>query len=183
MRLLPALIAAATLAATAPAVAQTSSEITAPGPIGALHGTLLKPDAPGPVVLIVPGSGPTDRDGNNPLGVKAQPYKLLAEALAAKGIASVRIDKRGLFGSKGAVDDPNAVTIAGYADDVRAWVKAARAATGAPCVWLVGPSEGGLVVLAAPAYTVSLGWWSVQAWSFETMKLVCAMSVEITKPM
>lgn len=143
------LIGVMALALGAPVQAQTSSEITAPGPIGALHGTLLKPDAPGPVVLIIPGSGPTDRDGNNPMGLKAQPYKLLAEALAARGIASVRIDKRGLFGSKGAVADPNAATISGYAADARAWVKAAQAATGAPCVWLLGHSEGGLVVLAA----------------------------------
>ena len=143
-------LSAAMLAALPlPALAQTSSELTAPGPSGALHGTLLKPAAPGPVVLIVPGSGPTDRDGNNPLGVKGQPYRLLAEALAAKGIATVRVNKRGMFGSKDAVADGNAVTIAGYADDVRAWVKSARAATGAPCVWLLGHSEGGLVVLAA----------------------------------
>ncbi|MBX9858194.1 MAG: lysophospholipase [Sphingomonas sp.] len=146
MRILASILA---LALASPAFAQTSSEITAPGPIGALHGTLLKPDAAGPVVLIIPGSGPTDRDGNNPLGVKGQPYKLIAEALAAKGIASVRIDKRGQFASKGAVANGNDVTIAGYADDVRAWVTAARAATGAPCVWLLGHSEGGLVVLAA----------------------------------
>lgn len=146
MRILTSLLA---LALASPAFAPTSSEITAPGPIGALHGTLLKPAAPGPVVLIIPGSGPTNRDGNNPLGVKGQPYKLLAEALAAKGIASVRVDKRGQFASTGAVANGNDVTIAGYADDVRAWVKATRAATGAPCIWLLGHSEGGLVVLAA----------------------------------
>ena len=143
------MIAAALAMLPVCAFAQTGSEITAPGPLGALHGTLLKPAAPGPVVLIVPGSGPTDRDGNNPLGVMGQPYKLLAEALAAKGVATVRIDKRGMFASKAAVADANAVTIAAYADDVRAWVKAARAATGAPCAWLLGHSEGGLVVLAA----------------------------------
>jgi pimeloyl-ACP methyl ester carboxylesterase len=43
------------------------------------------------------------------------------------------------------------VTVADYASDVHAWVKAIRAATGAPCVWLLGHSEGGLVALAAAA--------------------------------
>jgi pimeloyl-ACP methyl ester carboxylesterase len=102
-------------------------------------------------VLIIPGSGPTDRDGNNPLGVRAASYRLLAEGLAARGIGSVRIDKRGMFGSRAAVADGNAVTVADYASDVHAWVKAIRAATGAPCVWLLGHSEGGLVALAAAA--------------------------------
>jgi pimeloyl-ACP methyl ester carboxylesterase len=102
-------------------------------------------------VLIIPGSGPTDRHGNNPLGVRAASYRLLAEGLAARGIGSVRIDKRGMFGSRAAVADGNAVTVADYASDVHAWVKAIRAATGAPCVWLLGHSEGGLVALAAAA--------------------------------
>ena len=65
-------------------------------------------------MLIVPGSGPTDRDGNNPMGVAAAPYRMLAEALAARGIGSVRIDKRGMFASAGAAADPNAVTIGDY---------------------------------------------------------------------
>lgn len=134
-----------------PAFAQTPIE--APGPHGPLAGTLLG-EGPGkgvgrPVVLIVPGSGPTDRDGNNPMGVTAAPYRLLAEALAREGIATVRIDKRGMFGSKAALPDANAVTIADYAADVHAWAKVVRARTGAPCVWVLGHSEGGLVALAA----------------------------------
>ena len=56
-----------------------------------------------PVVVIIPGSGPTDRDGNNPLGVTAAPYRLLAEALAAQGVSTLRADKRGMFGSKAAI--------------------------------------------------------------------------------
>jgi pimeloyl-ACP methyl ester carboxylesterase len=102
-----------------------------------------------PAVLIVPGSGPTDRDGNGPLGLKAATYRLLAEGLAAKGIASVRIDKRGMFGSARAVSDGNAVTIADYAADVHAWVGKIRDLTGASCVWAIGHSEGALVALAA----------------------------------
>ena len=129
--------------------AATSVPMTAPGPQGPLAGTLLNAGAHAPAVLIIPGSGPTDRDGNNPLGVTAAPYRLLAEALAAKGVSSVRIDKRGMFGSKAAVADPNKVTIGDYAADTHNWVKAIRDKTHARCVWVLGHSEGALVALAA----------------------------------
>lgn len=143
-----AVLAAALLAVTEAPPVETLVE--APGPSGALRGTMLAPASDSrAVVLIVPGSGPTDRDGNNPMGVRAAPYRLLAEDLARHGIASVRIDKRGMFGSAGAVPDANAVTIADYVRDVRAWVVATRARTGAECVWLLGHSEGGLLALVA----------------------------------
>lgn len=131
------------------AAAVASIQITAPGPQGPLEGNYVNAGKTAPVVLIIPGSGPTDRDGNNPLGVTAAPYRLLAEALAAKGVSTVRIDKRGLFGSKGAVPDPNKVTIADYAADAHSWVDAIRKQTGAKCVWVLGHSEGSLIALAA----------------------------------
>lgn len=131
------------------AMAAAAVPITAPGPQGPLAGTFLDAGAHAPVVLVIPGSGPTDRDGNNPLGVAAAPYRLLAEALADKGVSTVRIDKRGLFGSKGAVADPNKVTIADYATDTHNWVEAIRKRTGASCVWVLGHSEGALIALAA----------------------------------
>lgn len=143
-----ALAAALVLMAAAHAAADPI-ELTAPGPLGRLHGTYLPAGKGAPVVLIVPGSGPTDRDGNSPLGVRAATYRLIAEGLARRGIASVRIDKRGMFASAKAVKDANAVTIAAYAADVRSWIGAIRKTTGARCVWLLGHSEGGLVSLAA----------------------------------
>lgn len=149
MRLIGWVAALVAMITAVPATAEPAPrEITAPGPLADLHGTLIDAGKGKPVVLIVPGSGPTDRDGDNPLGVKAAPYRLLAEALAARGIGSVRIDKRGMFASKAAVADASKVTVADYVADITAWVAAARAATGAKCVWLLGHSEGGLMVLA-----------------------------------
>ena len=142
-----AFAAAAALLATAAAPAGV--EVTVAGPQGALAGTLLDPGKDAPAVLMIPGSGPTDRDGNNPLGVKGGVYRQLAEALAAKKVATLRIDKRGMFGSKAAIADANAVTIGDYAADAHAWVDMVRAKTGRRCVWLLGHSEGALVALQA----------------------------------
>lgn len=140
---------AAILAAATP---MADRDIAAPGPQGPLKGSWTGPEGPKvPVVLMIPGSGPTDRDGNSPRGLKAASLRLLAEGLAAKGIASVRIDKRGMFASAGAIPDANKVTIDDYAADTRAWITAIRAKTGAPCVWVLGHSEGGLVALDTAA--------------------------------
>ncbi len=122
--------------------------LTIPGPEGALSGTYSDAGQRQHVVVIVPGSGPVDRDGNGPeVGLHSNSYRLLAEALTAAGLSSIRIDKRGFFGSATAIADPNAVTIADYAEDARAWVD--RAAKTASCVWVAGHSEGGLVAMIA----------------------------------
>ncbi|AJC23176.1 hydrolase [Pandoraea pulmonicola] len=146
--------AVTTTAAASPLGAAPSTEIRAPGPEGLqkpLAGTYEAPAGSHATVLVIPGSGPTDRDGNNPLGVRASPYRLLADGLAARRIASVRVDKRGMFGSASAVSDANAVTVDDYVRDTRAWIDAIRAKTGTPCVWLLGHSEGGLMALATAA--------------------------------
>lgn len=146
------LLTAGAIALSVSAMANTPIEvpISAPGPESPLSGTLRKADGKQiAVALIIPGSGPTDRDGNNPLVGNSETYRLLAAGLAKQGISSVRIDKRGMFGSRSAVPDPNAVTIPDYVNDTASWIAAIRAQTGAPCVWVIGHSEGGLVALAS----------------------------------
>ncbi len=125
------------------------SFVETPGPLGPLKGTLLAPPGkPAAALLIIPGSGPTDRDGNNPAGVKAAPYRLLAEALAARHVTTLRIDKRGMFASAAAMKDANDVTVPDYVHDTQAWVDVLNKQAGTPCAWVLGHSEGGLVALA-----------------------------------
>jgi pimeloyl-ACP methyl ester carboxylesterase len=79
------LLASRVLSAAEPLVLET--------PTGTLFGTLEVPAGKTafPVVLIHAGSGPTDRDGNSTLlPGKNNSLKMLAEALAVDGIASLR---------------------------------------------------------------------------------------------
>jgi pimeloyl-ACP methyl ester carboxylesterase len=142
------LLAAALLAS--PAIAD-ERDIFAEVENGPLAGTLTTPDGPGETVpvIIIPGSGLTDRDGNSPLGISAASYRLLAEDLAGQGVPTVRVDKRGLFGSAADFGDPNAVTFDDYAADAQAWIDTAIEETGAHCAFLLGHSEGGLTALIA----------------------------------
>src|SRR4051812_15401714 len=74
-------------------------ELALPTAWGQLAGTLSLPEGrgPWPAVLLIAGAGPTDRDGNNSLlGTHIDNLKRLARALAARGIASLRYDKRGV---------------------------------------------------------------------------------------
>jgi hypothetical protein len=74
-----------------------SAEVSWPLGPTTVHGTSVKPRGPGPfpAVILVAGSGPTDRDWNSPLlpGSNGS-ARLLAEALGRAGIASLRYDKR-----------------------------------------------------------------------------------------
>ena len=138
---------AATLLTTGP----VETAVVLPALPAPLHGTLLAPEGPArAVAVILPGSGPTDRDGNSPqFGISAQPYRLLARGLADRGIATVRIDKRGIGESAAAGPAEADLRFTTYAEDARAWAAEAAARAGRPCAWLIGHSEGALIALAA----------------------------------
>jgi pimeloyl-ACP methyl ester carboxylesterase len=118
---------------------------------GTLYGTLNLPKgkAPWPVVLLIAGSGPTDRDGNQPQ-MRNDSLRLLGKALAAKGIAALRYDKRGIAKSAAAGADEENLRFENYADDAAAWVKQLRGDQRFSKVIILGHSEGSLVgILAA----------------------------------
>lgn len=130
-----------------------STPVESPSSPAPLHGTLLMPEGETrAAAVIIPGSGPTDRDGNSPqFGIQAATYRLLAEGLAERGVATVRIDKRGIGESAAAGPSEADLRFSTYAEDARTWAAEAAAKTGRPCAWLIGHSEGALVALAAVA--------------------------------
>ena len=127
--------------------------------MGTLHGTLLIP--PGrtrsPGVLILPGSGPTDRDGNTRgLPGKNNSLLLLAEALGARGIASLRIDKRGIGASTEAGPIESDLRLESFVDDAVAWTDRLLADPRLGPIMVLGHSEGALIgALAAGQRPVS----------------------------
>lgn len=114
-----------------------------------LQGTLALPSGAGPwpAAVIIAGSGPTDRDGNTMMG-KTGTYAMVAAALAERGIASFRYDKRGLPSSKGSFDAAS-VTVHDFAADAAAAAQMLDARSDIGPVVFIGHSEGGLLALLA----------------------------------
>jgi hypothetical protein len=143
--MLSRLALAAVFVMTGAANAATDSEASLPTAHGTLYGTLLQPPNPVATALILAGSGPTDRNGNNTMGLHTDVLKLLAQGLAAHGIVTLRTDKRGIGQSAGAMQSEDDLRPQTYADDAKAWAAQLRTQTGAPCIWLIGHSEGALI--------------------------------------
>jgi alpha-beta hydrolase superfamily lysophospholipase len=119
--------------------------------VGAIDAWLSTPPGPEqpPVALLIAGSGSTDHDGNGPQ-VKPATLKKLSEALVARGIATLRYDKRGAGGWKQEFGKPEDFRFKDYVDDAAALVTQLRASAKFSKVIVIGHSEGGLVgILAA----------------------------------
>jgi hypothetical protein len=121
-----------------------------------LWGTLVMPpgQAPAPAVLLLPGSGPTDRDGNQPPSIRTDVLKQIAERLASEGVASLRFDKRACAGYSALwPSDPQALgAFFGYQPQIEDIKGALRALQAQPRIdparcALLGHSEGGFFAL------------------------------------
>lgn len=102
-----------------------------------------------PVVLIIAGSGPTDRNGNSRmLRGDNNSLKMLAESLEACGIASIRYDKRGVGESALAVKNESELTLDSFVDDALAWAREIRQDRRFGKLFLLGHSEGALIAVS-----------------------------------
>lgn len=136
----------------------------------ALIGTLTLPEereGPVPAVVTITGSGPQDRD-ERMVTDDYRPFRQMADTLARRGIATLRLDDRGVNGSD--AGPPGATTV-DFADDIRAALAYLRERTDidGERLGVIGHSEGGaiapmvaatdsllaaVVLLAGPAYTL-----------------------------
>lgn len=169
------LVFAAMYAVPCPAIRAdtvSSQSVTLTTSTGDLYGSLVVPSGPGkhPVVLIIAGSGPTDRDGNSPLYVvpgkllHPDTYRLLASALAADGIASLRYDKRGIAASAGAMAGrtESDLRFDDGIDDAAAWIRKLRADPRFSKIVVAGHSEGSLVGMVAAEHVKADGFISLE---------------------
>ena len=124
--------------------------VTIPGNGFTLAGTISRPASSStatrlPAVVLVGGSGPTDRDS---LVFGVPILGEIAGSLADAGFVTIRYDKRGVGQSGGRAES---ATFADYAEDARAAVRflADRKDVDPKRIAILGHSEGGLVALIA----------------------------------
>ncbi len=154
-----------------PGAPYTAEDVTVHTPEGlTFTGTLTLPTVrQGKVaaVVTITGSGAEDRDERISTVEGYRPFWQVADTLARRGIATLRLDDRGVNGSSAG---PAGATSADFADDIRAALAylRTRPEIDGTRLGLVGHSEGGMiapmvaaadptlkgiVLMAGPAYT------------------------------
>lgn len=117
---------------------------------GDLEGTLISSSSNSSktIALIIAGSGPTDRDGNNP-AMMNNSLKMLANELDKNGINSLRYDKRGIGKSRQAGLKETDLRFENYINDVKAWTNYLRNELRFNNIIVIGHSEGSLIGMIA----------------------------------
>jgi hypothetical protein len=121
------------------------------GPDGVfLSGSLLVPEGAKSVVLILAGSGPTDRNGNSPLlEGRNDCLLMIARGLAESGIASLRVDKRGIAASAWPGFREEDISFDTFVSDAVSWIRYLKGDGRFSHLFVLGHSEGGLVATLA----------------------------------
>jgi pimeloyl-ACP methyl ester carboxylesterase len=108
-----------------------------------LAGTFTIPEGEGPfpAALLIAGSGGSDR---NESGNGHRPFLVLADWLTRRGIAVLRVDKRGVGDSEGRLIDATTTDLATDAEEAIRYLRT-RSEVDAGRIGMVGHSEGGLI--------------------------------------
>jgi pimeloyl-ACP methyl ester carboxylesterase len=130
---------------------------------GTIYGTLTRPanqKGAVPLAIFIAGSGPTDRDGNNPM-MKNNSLRMLSDSLLKYGIATLRYDKRGIAASTKAAPNETVLRFPDYVKDVQEWVKKYSKDKRFSRIYIVGHSEGSLVGMIAAQDAPVAGYVSI----------------------
>lgn len=113
-----------------------------------LYGTLTMPkgNSKPNVVLIIAGSGATDRNCNQK-GMQTDAFKMLADSLQKAGIASVRFDKRGVGESYAAAGLSADLTMNDFVNDALLFMRKIKSENGFGKIFVAGHSEGSLIAM------------------------------------
>ena len=125
----------------------SSSELTI-SPL--IQGTLLMPESESkpPLVLIIPGSGPTDRNGNQPM-MSNNSLKFLAKGLQERGIATFRYDKRVIHQIRQGNFQEQDVQFNDFINDARQALSYFKDSPAFDKIFIAGHSQGSLVGMVA----------------------------------
>ncbi len=118
-----------------------------------IDGTLVQPTGANSLVIIIAGSGPVDRNGNQNY-YRSSYLKKLADGLAENGIASFRYDKRVIKQLKSGIIDQN-IRFEDFIADAKAEVSYFNALNIFDKIFIAGHNQGALVAMLASSGFVS----------------------------
>lgn len=128
---------------------EAAGSVTIKTPSAVIKGTLSVPqtNTPVPVVILIAGSGPTDRDGND-VSLKSNNLLMISDALKLKNIAVLRYDKSTV--SPSTINKPiTDITFDDEVDDAAAIIKMLKTDKRFSKVIVAGHSEGSLIGMLA----------------------------------
>jgi len=163
--------------------AYRSSEVAIFNGRDTLRGTLLLPisKVKPAVVLIIAGSGPTDRNGNQ-FGMANNSLRFLAEELATNGIASLRYDKRGVGFSRSNQAESE-VVFDDFIEDATIWLTMLKESGNYSKVLVAGHSEGSLIGMVAVQKVSVDGFISIAGSGKRIDKILLEQLSQIPEPM